>query len=79
MNLVTPKGAAKCDHLVNKPAYCLSTLRFQMWFDADVLDVQIELQCRYFGILSWLLFWLLFTKLGTFFNLLVALFYDAPS
>ena len=50
MNLVTPKAAAKCDHLVNKPAYGLSTLRFQMWFDADVLDVQIELQCRYFGI-----------------------------
>jgi hypothetical protein len=53
MNLVTPKGAAKCEHLFNKPAYGLSTLRFQMWFDADVLDVQIELQCRYVGI-----FWL---------------------
>jgi hypothetical protein len=28
-------------------------LRFQKWFDADVLGFQIELCCRYFG-----LFWL---------------------
>jgi hypothetical protein len=25
-------------------------LRFQMWFDVDILSLQIKLQCRYFGI-----------------------------
>ncbi len=44
-------------------------LKFQNQPDVDVMDFQIELWCRYF--MAQLLFWLLFTKFGNFFNLLV--------
>jgi len=47
------------------------TLMFQKWFNVvDVLDFQIELCCRYFGILfgSASVFWLLFSKVGQFFS-----------
>jgi hypothetical protein len=46
----------------------VAILRFQKWFDVDVLDFQIELCCRYFGlVLTWQLFGLFFQKFGNFF------------
>jgi hypothetical protein len=43
-------------------------LRFQKWFDVDVLDFQIALCFRYFGlVLTWQLFVLFFQKFGNFF------------
>jgi hypothetical protein len=42
-------------------------LRFQKWFDVDVLGFQIELCCRYFGLfLTGRLFGLFFEKFGFF-------------
>jgi hypothetical protein len=35
-----------------KTWFVVSILRFQKWFDVDVLGFQVELCCRYFG-----LFW----------------------
>ncbi len=43
----------------------VSILRFQKWFDVDILGFQIEHCCR-LEILDWRLFGLLFEKLGNF-------------
>ncbi len=49
--------------------FVVCILRFQTWFDVDVLDFLIELCCRYFGFF-WLgqLFGLFFEKFGNFFQ-----------
>ncbi len=50
-------------HLLHLHIFCCRYLSFQIWFDVDVLDFQIELCCRYFGIfLARRLFGLLFEK-----------------
>jgi hypothetical protein len=53
--------------------FVVGILRFQKWFDVDVLDFKIELCCRHFGLFAWRLFGLLFKKFGNFYNLLVTL------
>ncbi len=55
--------------------FVVGILRFQKWFDVDVLGCQIELSCRFFWpFLIWQLFGLFFEKFGNFFsNLLVTL------
>ncbi len=41
--------------------FVVSILRFQQWFDVDVFDFEIE---DIYKKIAWLLFWLLFTKMG---------------
>jgi hypothetical protein len=55
--------------------FVVGILRFQNWFDVDVLDFLIELCCRYFGFfLTWPTFWAILWKIWQFFsNLLVTL------
>jgi hypothetical protein len=33
-----------------KPWFVVGILRFQKWFDVDVLGIQVELCCRHFGL-----------------------------
>jgi hypothetical protein len=50
-----------------KTWFLVGTLRFQKWFDVDILDFQIVLCYFYLGIfLVYRLFGLLFEKLGNF-------------
>jgi len=51
-----------------KAWFVVGILRFQKWFVVDVLGFQIELFCRYFGLLlTWQLFGQFFWKIWYFF------------
>jgi hypothetical protein len=43
-----------------KTWFVVGILRFQKWFDVDILGFQIELCCRFFGLFVWETFWAIF-------------------
>ncbi len=47
----------------------VSILRVQKWFDVDILDVQIEVWCKYYGIFGLVTFCHFFKNFGDFFRI----------